>query len=169
MSFRTALTCTAALLAGLGGCNTHQPNNGGGLFAHTGGPTTIQSTETEQSSVRMIDTRSGEVFFSVDIPVGKQLTFDFDRGDGDDPVYTPDILRYEIKPIGDKYGKLKNAMTAPNAASRRVDVTVKQTPMFANQPAESSALRTDTPADRPDWWSPRGGAMPDNQNRGYDN
>lgn len=157
------------IAVGLAAC-THTPNNGGGVFGHAGGPVTIQSTEITQKSVRMIDLRNGEVFFSLDIPVGKQLTFDFDRGDGDDPVYTPDIMRYEVKDIGDKYGKLTNSMTAPNAESRRVDVFVKQSPQYSNQPAASSAMRTDQVGDRPDWWTPRGGALPENRNNNpYDN
>lgn len=157
----------ACLIGGLSACNTHKPNNGGGVFGHAGGPVTIQSTEITQKSVRMVDMRSGEVFFTLDIPIGKQITFDFDRGDGDDAVYTPDIMRYEVKDIGDSNGKLKNSMTAPNAESRRIDVFVTQSPQYANQPPISSELRTDKVEDRPDWWTPRGGALPENSNNPY--
>ncbi len=152
----------------LGGC--HATNNGGGLASYSGGPQTIASTEKIQKSVRMIDMRSDEVFFAIDIPPGKQLTFDFDSGDGDDAVYTPDIMRYEVKDSKDNFGRLSNAMTVPNAASRRVDVFVTQSVQFANQPPGTTALRTDTPDDRPDWWTPRGGALPDQRtNQIYDN
>ena len=155
-------------IASFAGC--HATNNGGGVFSYSGGPTTIQSTESIQKTVRMVDMRSGEVFFSLDIPIGKQLTFDFDRGDGDDPVYTPDLMRYEVKDIGDNFGKLTNAMTVPNAISRRVDVFVNQHMQYQNQPPEQAAMRTDQPGDRPDWWSPRGGAVADDNRRGmYDN
>lgn len=152
----------------MGGC--HATNNGGGLASYSGGPQSIASTEKIQKSVRMIDLRSGEVFFAIDIPPGKKLTYDFDSGDGDHAVYTPDIMRYEVKDADDQFGKLGNAMTVPNAASRRVDVFVTQSVQYANQSPASTALRTDTPADRPDWWTPRGGALPDyRENQIYDN
>lgn len=168
---RRVLTSFAFLALALGGCQG--TNNGGGMFAYTGGPTTIESTETIQKTVRMVDLRSGEVFFSMDIPAGKQLTFDFDRGDGDDPVYTPDIMRYEIKDANGTwggFGKLHSAMTCPNAASRRVDVFVKQGIQYTPAPPEQAALRTDQMKDRPDWWTPRGGALPDDRRHEvYDN
>jgi hypothetical protein len=150
------------------GC--HATNNGGGALAYTGGPQTVASTETLQKTVRMIDTRSGEVFFAIDIPPGMQLTYDFDRDEGDDAVYTPDIMRYEVKKIGDKSGRLGSAQTVPNAASRRVEVDVKQGTLYSNESPESAALRTDSPADRPDWWTARGGALPDQKSHTvYDN
>jgi len=159
--------CACIMLLGAAGAITLtgcQATNNGGMFSYTGGPTTIQSTETMQKSVRMIDVRSGEVFFSLDIPAGKQLTFDFERGDGDDPVYTPDLMRYEVKDANSTwggFGRLHSAMTVPNAASRRVDVLVRQGVQYAPGSPEQSALRTDQLQDRPDWWTPRGGALPD--------
>ena len=158
-----------AFAVGVGGCNMHRTNNGG-MWSYSSGPQTIASTEYMQKSVRMVDRRSGEIFFSLDIPPGKQLTYDFDRGEGDDAVYTPDIMRYEVKDIGDKNGRLSNAMTVPNEASRAVEVHVKQGTQYSNESPESSALRTDTPGDRPDWWTARGGALPENKAHGvYDN
>jgi hypothetical protein len=165
---RTFALLGIAALAWMNAC--HSPDGGTAILSFTGGPQTIQSTETIQKTVRMVDMRSGEVFFSLDIPAGKQLTYDFDRDDGDDPVYTPDLMRYEVKDIGDKTGKLSNAMTVPNANSRRIDVFVRQGILYQNQSAEQAAMRTDQPSDRPDWWSPRGGAMPDDNSRAmYDN
>lgn len=172
---RSAFALTGCLALAAIGCvalftGCHATNNGGGALSYTGGPQTIASTEYMQKSVRMVDMRSGEVFFSIDIPPGKQLTYDFDRDEGDDAVYTPDIMRYEVKNIGDKSGKLGSAMTVPNAASRRVEVFVKQGTQYSNESPESAALRTDTPADRPDWWSARGGALPEQKSHAvYDN
>ena len=169
-TFRSVIALTGLLSAAwLSGCNYHSTSNGG-MWSYTGGPQTIASTETVQKRVRMVDRRSGEVFFSIDIPPGKQLTYDFDRGDGDDQVYTPDLLRYEVKEIGDRNGSLSNAMTVPGEASRMVEVYVRQGVQYANQPPEAAALRTDQAADRPDWWTPRGGALPENSSHKiYDN
>lgn len=169
MSLRCILAVTSLFAVGVvSGCNQHRPNNGG-MWSYTGGSQTIASTELVQKSVRMIDTRSGEVFFSLDIPPGKQLTFDFDRDEGDDAVYTPDIMRYEVKDVSDTFGKLTNAMTVPNEASRRVEVFATQSATYRLQDPEQTSLRTDRPEDRPDWWTPRGGALPDaHRGSGYD-
>lgn len=142
---------------------------GGGMFSSMGGPQTFRSTESLQKTVTLIDLRSGETVFSIDVPPGKQLTFDFSRGEGDDPVYTPDLMRYEIQDAGTSFGKLSNAMTVPNAASRRVEVSVRQTVEYAATP-EQRALRTDEMRDRPAWWTPKGGPLPEDTTLGmYDN
>lgn len=139
----------------------HTP--GGGLFASADGPSTIISTETMQKSISMVDLRSGEVFFAMDIPPGKQLVWQFHKGEGDDPVYTPDLMHFEVQEAGDKFGKLRNTMTVPGASSRRSDVTVKQVVQYQAPSNEQAALRSDQAADRPDWWTPRGGAMPEDR------
>jgi hypothetical protein len=160
LGLSTALSMTA--------CQKQSP--GGGVFASEYGPTTLVSTDTMPKSVSMVDTRSGEVFFAMDIPANKQLTWQFHKGEGDDAVYTPDLMRFEVKEIGDKYGKLRNAMTVPGATSRRVDVFFKQVVQYAQPSPEQAALRTDQAAERPDWWTPRGGAMPDDRRHSmYDN
>jgi hypothetical protein len=161
MSGKKTILTVLGLCASASLTACHTP--GGGLFAHAGGPETVISTDTMQKSVRMVDLRSGEVFFAMDIPPGKQLTFDFDRDAGDDPVYTPDFLYWEVKDIGDKFGRLDNTLTVPNAASRRVDIYVRQAVQYAAEPQQQGMLRTDQMDDRPDWWTPRGGAMPDDR------
>lgn len=146
--------------AGLGGCYTPS----GGLFPSGGGPLTYYSTETSPKTVKIIDMRSMEEVFVIDIPAGKQLVLDFDKGGGDDPVNTPDLLRYEVNDIGTTAGTLHNAMTVPNGASRRIDVYLRQAPEYAGGPPQR-ALRSDEVANRPDWWTPKGGPMPENKAR----
>lgn len=164
-SHRPLAFLAAITLGGVvGGC--HSP--GGGIMPHTGGSHTFYSTEAMQKTVTLVDTRSNTVVFSIDIPVGKQLTMDFDSGEGDDPVNTPDLLRYEIMDLGTRIGKLNNSMTVPNAASRRLDVLINSSPQYAAKPAQRP-LRTDELADRPDWWTPEGGPMPEDKAMGmYD-
>jgi hypothetical protein len=135
---------------------------GGGMFSSTAGPSTFYSTESMQKSVTLVDLRTDQVVLHIDIPPGKQLTLDFDAGDGDDPVNTPDLLRYEVMELGTKSGKLNNSLTVPNAASRRLDVSVRQRIEAAGD-SGARALRTDQMADRPDWWTPQGGPMPDDR------
>ena len=60
------------------GCSFHKP--GGTLFRGTGDTTTIESTERVQKSVTLVDIRSGEILVSIDVPIGKQLTWDIVPG-----------------------------------------------------------------------------------------
>ena len=117
----TILTASVAFLAGC-----YSP--GGGWFPYTGGATTYSSTETRPTTVTIVDTRTGEAIFAMDIPVGRQLTIDFDEGSGDDPIDAPDLMRYELFVIGTTYGGLDNSMTVPNANCRRIDVTFRPAP-----------------------------------------
>src|SRR5688572_21341055 len=156
----------AIALAAIALSACHSPS--GGIMPYTGGPSTYYSTEMMQKTVSVVDTRTGEVVFLVDVPAGKQLTFDFATGEGDDPVQRPDLMRYEIMELGTRVGKLHNAITVPNAASRRVDVALRSAASYASQPPQRP-LRADELADRPDWWTAQGGPMPqDNKTELYD-
>jgi hypothetical protein len=135
----------------------HSPR--GGAFPRSGGSNTYWSSETTQKTVTLIDLRDGHEFFTIDIPPGKQLTFDFVDGGGDDPVLAPDLMRWQIFDAGTRIGRLRNAMSVPNAASRRVDVFVRQAVEYAEAPPEEF-LRVDDREDRPEWWTPRGGPLP---------
>ena len=156
------------MIAGVGFLNgCYSP--GGGMFSKTDGPVTIASNQMTQKSVSLIDMRTNDVIVAIDIPPLKQLTIDFEKGEGDDPVMTPDLMRYQIQDMGTKFGKLENSMTVPDAASRRLDLHVRQRVEFAEAPP-TRPLRTDETADRPDWWTPRGGPMPEERNSTlYDN
>jgi hypothetical protein len=153
-----ALGLGFASLAALSAC--HRPH--GATMAYTGGSYTYYSYEMKPKTVRVVDLRTNEVVFSMDIPPGKQLTMDFVEGKGDDPIYTPDLLRYEVFDMGTTIGKLHNVMTVPSASNRRIDVYLREGPEYITVPPER-ALRTDEMEDRPDWWTPAGGELPDDQ------
>ena len=159
MSTRLAMIALGlAASATLLGC--HRPQ--GAFISYTGASQTYYSYELQPKTVRVVDLRTNEVIFSMDIPPGKQLSLDFVTGDGDDPVYTPDLMRYEVFDMGTSIGKLHNTMTVPAAANRRIDVTLRQGPEYVTMPPERT-LRTDEMEDRPDWWTPAGGDLPENQ------
>jgi hypothetical protein len=159
MSIRvTILALSLAASAILAGCYRPQ----GSLMPATGDAYTYFSTELYPKTVRILDTRDGEVVFAMDIPVGKQLTLDFVPGEGDDPTYTPDLMRYEVFDLGTETGKLTNAMSVPNASSRKIEVGLREGPEYAATPPDR-ALRTDELEDRPDWWTPEGGELPEDQ------
>jgi hypothetical protein len=149
---------TALILAALTGC--HSP--GGSVLSYTGESQTYYSYEMRPVSVELIDLRNDQVLFSMDVPGGKQLTLDFKADKGDDPVYTPDLMRYQVWDIGTKTGRLRNSITVPAASSRRLDVYYRDEVEYA-QPPPDRELRTDEISDRPAWWSPQGGEMPEDE------
>src|SRR5262245_30458096 len=131
MMFRLALSASLVLMtaACLNGCYTP----GGGMLGRTGGPQTYYSTELMQKTITMVDTRNGDVFFTIDIPPAKQLVFRFDKGEGDDPVHTPDLMYWEIMEQGTISGPLHNAMSVPNASSRKIDVSLRRGVKYAEE------------------------------------
>ena len=136
-------------------CGCHKP--GGAWLPYTGASQTYYSTETSPKTVTVIDIRTNETVFSIDIPVGQQLTLDFVPGPGDDPVLTPDLMRYQLWPIGTTTGTMRNAMTVPGATSRRLDWEIRDGIEYAPPPPDYQ-YRADELKDRPDWWTPKGGA-----------
>lgn len=144
----------AILAVALGGCFSPQ----GAFMPYVGEPATYWSTEAMPATVTLVDTRTGQAFFTMEIPVGKQLTLDFVADGGDDPVLTPDLMRWEVFPRGTSFGTLRNAMSVPDSFSRRIDVDYRPAPEYEPKAADQ-ALRVDQ--DKPDWWTPRGGRMPD--------
>jgi hypothetical protein len=159
----TVLACSLAASIAIIGC--HRPQ--GAMMAYTGGSHTYYSTEDQPKTVRITDVRTNEVIFSMDVPAGKQLTMDFVPGEGDDPVYTPDLMRYHVWDIGTETGVLENSLTVPAANSRRIDVFLREGPEYAEAPPQRM-LRADEVGERPDWWTPEGGEMPEDR-KGVDN
>ena len=147
------LNVAAALI--LAGC--YSPS--GGLIKRRGAANTYYSTQSRPATVTIVDTRTEEPFFTIEIPVGKQLTMDFKEGKGDDPVLTPDLMVYQIFDLGTSIGKLRNSVTVPNQFCRRIDVDYRPAPEEM-PPSPDKPLRADELADRPDWWTPEGGPRP---------
>ena len=134
------------------GCYTPQ----GGLLPSSIGALTYYSTAEEPKSVSLIDLRNGDNVFEMKIPVGKQLVIQFYDGSGDDPVYTPDLMKYQIFDIGTQVGALQNSITVPDAYSRRIDVFMRAGDRY-EAPEANRPLRTDELLDRPAGWTPAGG------------
>jgi hypothetical protein len=148
----------AALMAAIvlaAGCYRPQ----GAMMPGPGAAATYYSTEALPKTVKLIDLRTGETVFTMDIPAGKQLTLDFLADEGDDQIGSPDLMRYELFDLGTETGKLRSSMSVPGAVSRRIDVFIRQGPEYALG-VPDRPLRTDELIDRPDWWTPRGGPLP---------
>ena len=154
MPARTLLLITSTTLL-LAGCY----NPRGAFYPYVGQAVTYWSTESKPTTITIIDTRTMEPFFTVEIPVGKQLVLDFKDGEGDDDVLTPDLMRYEVFELGKTTGTLRNALTVPDRFSRRIDVTYRPAPEYAKAPTDQND-RVDK--DKADWWSSEGGPKPGN-------
>lgn len=144
----------------LAGC--YSPD--GGLAPTTSRGWTYISTPMQPVSVAVVDTRTQEAFFAMDVPPGKQLTFNIIEGGGDDPVYTPNRLVYSVWEAGTQIGTLDNQLTAPPMSCCRIDVSFRQAPEWPEQDPEVR-LRTDQMADRPPYFTPAGGALPNANDR----
>lgn len=145
-----ATTLAAAATLALSAC--HRPQ--GPVMNYTGASDTFYSYEYLPTTVTVIDTRTEEVLFAMDIPVGKQLSMQFLEGEGDDPVYTPDLMLYEVWDRGTTYGKLRNSITVPSADVRRLDVSYRPAPEYRPEPEEMQfATETD---EQPAWWTSSG-------------
>lgn len=157
---RTARSVRNVLVAALlplafAGC--YSP--GGGLFKRSGGGYTYISTEMRPVTITVVDTRTEQPFYKLEIPPGKQLTMNFLEGKGDDPVLRPDRMVYSIFDAGKSTGRLTNQLTCPPAACRRIDYTIRPAPEYRDEPPEFID-RVDGYGGKPPWWTPAGGPLP---------
>ncbi|MSR34952.1 MAG: hypothetical protein EXS12_09205 [Phycisphaerales bacterium] len=153
-----------ALLVSLAGC--YAPD--GGFMPSSGRGYTYISTSMQPLTISVVDVRTEEAFFSMDIPPGQQLTFNFLEGGGDDPIYTPDRMVYAVWVAGEQNGKLDNQLTCPPAADRRIDFDIRPGPVWP-EPDAAVRLRTDEAADRPPYATTQGGKIPQKSTLPNDN
>ncbi|MFM1829699.1 MAG: hypothetical protein RLZZ558_39 [Planctomycetota bacterium] len=139
----------------------------GGFMPGSGRGFVYESTPMRPLTVSVVDTRTEEPFFVMELPAGKQLTFNFLQGGGDDPVYTPDRMVYSVWDNGTQFGHLDNQLTCPPASCRRIDVEIRKGPEWP-EPDPAVRLRTDQLADRPPYATPEGGPIPDRTQKSYD-
>ena len=147
----------AALLLAFLAAGCYAPD--GGFIPSSNSTFTYYSTTESPKTISIIDVRTEESFFTMELPVGKQLTFKFLDGGGDNSIYTPDRMQWEIYKMGTKSGRLTNQLTVPPAGARRIQIALRPTPEWPEED-EQYRLRTDKDADRPDHWSPQGGKLP---------
>ncbi len=151
--FRCAasLTLTAVAVLALSAC--HSPK--GGIMPYTGGTDVFYSGEYLPATITLMDTRTDEVIFAIDVPTGQQIVLQFLDGEGDDPVYAPDLMMYELMERGTSFGKLRNAITVPSADVRRIDVNYRPGP--ENRPEQEDMQYATEDSEAPEWWSNEGG------------
>jgi hypothetical protein len=115
----------AAATAILAGCS-YTP--GGWLMSDD--QFTYESTTQWPMTVNVIDTRTSEVVWTMDVAVGRKVTLRFypDQAEGYEDY--PDIMKWEVQGSEDFAGILRSKITVPDRWSRRVDVVMRESPEF---------------------------------------
>jgi len=133
------LSCLALLslpvVAGLSGC----AGEGGAYYSDD--HYLYTSRAWEPKTITLIDTRTGESLWSVDIPVGKELSMGFSKGTGPNE-YKPDELVWEMRENGKRFGSRNNRMPCPPRDARRVDMTIRPKPEMPGTPVPGSPFRS---------------------------
>ena len=97
----TALLTASVIMASafVTGCYS----TSGGFMPHTDGGFTYESTQLLPTTVMVLNScdrspthPNGTPFFIMEIPPGKQLTFNFEADGGDDPVNRPARMMYSL-------------------------------------------------------------------------
>lgn len=113
-----ALAATALTLAG---CNFE-----GGRWYSSDSYTYVSRTWSPKT-VTLEDTRTGETLWSVDLPVGKQMTVGFRKGTGPNE-YKPDMMYWGLTEPG-RIGRIsKNWIPVPPHHGRKLELTLRDTP-----------------------------------------
>lgn len=89
---------------------------------------TYVSTSWQPKSVTLVDTRSGQEFWTVEVPVGKKLVVSFAEKEGTSDGFTPDGMKWAIIDPTEDFPRLGNQLPVPPKDVRRLDVTIRPTP-----------------------------------------
>ncbi|MBK7403604.1 MAG: hypothetical protein IPJ41_02950 [Phycisphaerales bacterium] len=95
---------------------------------------TFVSEPHSPKSVSLVDTRTEEVIFAVDIPVGQQLVVNFDDPSNTRGNYMSGNMRWALMKAGNRYGKLSNRIDVPPANSRRLEMNLRPGPEVSTPP-----------------------------------
>lgn len=91
---------------------------------------TYESTPTLPITVNVIDIRTEEVVWTMDVPVGRKVTLRFypEKSEGYEDF--PDLMKWEVQGNEDFAGILRSSTTVPDRWSRRIDVSLREVPEF---------------------------------------
>ncbi len=108
------LAVAALLAAGaVGGCSLAPYEEGGSGFSidqHI-----YASTAELPITVMLEDTRTKEVLWTVEVPVGQKVAIRFSTGYYGNSASFPDQMRWDLMPATQSYGGLSSEMAVPHA------------------------------------------------------
>lgn len=110
------------------------------------------STPLMPVTVTVVDTGTGESLWAMDVPVNQKLRVRFydDRRPEDAAGNRTAMMRWELTDPEKKTGKLRNEIAVPPASSRRIDMTLRESPEYASSGAYVPAVRTPESANQGD-------------------
>ena len=80
-------------------------------------------------TVTLRDTRTGQEFWSMDVPVGKRLIMSFAENTGTNDKYTPDTMSWAlVDEEKDMFVQLTNSLPCPPQNARRLEPTLRTAP-----------------------------------------
>lgn len=124
--------CAAATLGGCALPGHHEGGSSYSLDKHT-----YVSRTWEPKTINVVDTRTDEVFWSYELPVGRKLVIWFKTdGNADDP-HMPDLIRWGEMPAAARFGEIDQEAPAPPSSARRIDWYLRPVPEMA--PSTASA------------------------------
>jgi len=128
----TGLAAAALLVScgSLAGCDLWNTQKPGGRLASLD-QHTYESTEFSPKTVRLVDVRTLEEIWSVDVPVGHKLVVRFYPNKSDDNIHNPDAMRWRIYPATQLSAMLDNSMPVPGPEARRLEWEIRSTPEYA--------------------------------------
>jgi hypothetical protein len=132
-----AMALGSALIAGC----YYEGGAGVSLDEHT-----FYSSSWQPKTVYLQDTRTKEVIWTVDIPVGKQLTVKIEKGAGAKDSMVPDRLLWQIFDQGTHSGVLNNSVTVPGGDDKQLSWKLRPAPEL---PEDSGGAHKETPKEPP--------------------
>jgi hypothetical protein len=124
----------AGTLSGCGPTSLYRPYFDEGGSGASIDEATYVSYPHEPKSLSVVDTRTQEVVFAMDIPVGQQLVINFDDKSADKDKYMSGTMRWAVMKAGNRYGSLSNRLAVPPPHSRRVDWYLREGPEVSTPP-----------------------------------
>lgn len=91
---------------------------------------TYVSTSTSPKTVALVDIRTDQVLWSVDVPVGQKLTMKFESViDGENPVF-PDVMEWVVQPVRLNSWRGSQQMLVPGPEARLIEMSLRPTPEY---------------------------------------
>ena len=108
----------------LTGCYTEGGGMGPNMDQHV-----YVSRPWQPWTVTLRDTRTGQEFWSMDVPVGKKLIVSFSENTGSNDKYTPDVMKWAVvDEERDMFVNITNSLPCPPSNSRRLEPTLRTAP-----------------------------------------
>lgn len=94
---------------------------------------TYVSRPLEPKTINLIDTRSGEILWTYEVPVGRKLSIQFYKNRNEDPNF-PDEMRWDEMGESENFASLSNAMPVPPSSARKISWDIRPIPEYAHNP-----------------------------------